>query len=57
MNNILSVIVLYNYDAFRIYLFNDAEKCIPGFLLRAEEDKFAYIMSSDNLTIGHCIVL
>ena len=38
------------YDDFRINLLNDAEKCMPGFLLRTEEDKFTYIMSSDDLT-------
>ena len=38
------------YDDFRINLINDAEKCMPGFLLGTEEDKFTYIMSFDNLT-------
>ena len=27
------------YDDFRINCFNDAAKCMPGFLLRTEEDK------------------
>ena len=40
MNKISSVIVLYNYDAFRIKLFNVAKQCMPGFLLRTEENKF-----------------
>ena len=38
------------YDDFRINLFNDAEKCMPGSFLGTEEDKFTYIMSFDNLT-------
>ena len=40
------------YDAFCINIFNHAEKCMPGFLLRTEEDKFTYIMSSDDLTMS-----
>ena len=38
------------YDTSRINLFNDAEKYMPGFLLRTEEAKFIYIISSDDLT-------
>ena len=43
------------YDDFRINFFNDAEKCMPGFLLRNEEDKFTYICPLIT-SPGHCIV-